>query len=1181
MPIVPVPTTLVAPKPAFVVLDLIVNCSPESCVSGCDNRAYCDPGGYGDYAEHSKCPLNVCCSKYGYCGITEEFCGDKKVKRPSADFNGYTPLNKIVGYYEGWSRGRKCHTFFPEQIPLGIYTHLNYAFATIDPDTFEVKLASPTEEKLVRRLARLKTQDPDLKVFIAIGGWAYNDPGPTQTTFSDLAASQDAQKKFFRSLISFLSTFNLEGVDIDWEYPGPDDIVERGGRQEDFKNFPVFLQRLKQALKSAGGRDGLTITLPASYWFLQHFDVVKLEKYVDFFNMMTYDLHGAWDRGNKWLGPYLNAHTNLTEIQDAMDLLWRNNIPSKKVILGTGFYGRAFTATSKSCMEPGCTYESAANKGPCSNENGILLNSEIVDIIEEKGLKPKLYKEAGVKVVHWDNQWVAYDDEETLELKAQFALGQALGGVMVWAVSHDTPDRRFTNAFYTRTINRHGMTSKTITNSSEFVEVRKTIDQCKWTNCGQTCPSGWLPAQRSDKNAKKLELMVDGTGCDGSLHTLCCPESSMPTCGWYIHTNSFCDYHCPDGMVEVGSTQGGCHSGYQAACCGLKWNGEVRHSMDVWGQCLWASEPPNCGDICPARYISPQLESTSGSGAVKCTKTSRKYCCQEQKGNQWGDGKWSWLDPDLFYQDKNKPDECISDCDWSDYRLAMQRSGPCQDKPGAMSFCAPNLHYDSEWKERQNVTDLKDALHHFFESPTCPNPSGVLAARATTESKAEDVANYVFLYILQEMYHNSDTLANYIKYWNEAIKEFYPNLLFPGLREKLAETYENIFALDLEQFADNFLCYLKSFNDFFSAKPALTCGISNPCDSEDSDCDNDEWDDPCLLETSSLEKRAPRRSYCVTWPNGQGADGETTMRSGYYDSSSELPADSPVRARAVVYRNFADCADSEVIMVTIRTGNIFNGRVVHNEHETELNTEPRFLSDIAHGRLDDNTPNAYPPIPAGFLADGWLNAEVINTRTWGYPVGGHRTDPNNRELEIPSVRIYEAYGSRRNTDNFFLLDAYLNFLKNRCWMWRRWNRGPLADSSMQRYIDNIADPDQALWRLRSVISVYRYLNAEEVRRGLRAQYRDIGNERWTINQAWNVQYPTQAFDIRPYWPRWFQNHIQGMIRTSTAFMNRWLDAMDAQWRDRTGQLADRVNEDIARLRRQVDNGAIDIRIDDF
>jgi GH18 family chitinase len=151
----------------------------------------------------------------------------------------------------------------------------------------------------------------------------------SQTTFSDLAASEEAQKKFFRSLISFLSTYNLDGVDIDWEYPGPHDIVDRGGREEDFENFPIFLRRLKQALKSTRGRDGVTITLPASYRFLQRFDVVGLEKNVDFFNM-SYDLHGAWDKDNKWLGPYLNAHTNLTETGTALDLLWRNKIPSTR-----------------------------------------------------------------------------------------------------------------------------------------------------------------------------------------------------------------------------------------------------------------------------------------------------------------------------------------------------------------------------------------------------------------------------------------------------------------------------------------------------------------------------------------------------------------------------------------------------------------------------------------------------------------------------------------------------------------------------------------------------------------------------------------------------------------------------------------------------------------------------------
>lgn len=70
---------------------------------------------------------------------------------------------------------------------------------------------------------------------------------------------------------------------------------------------------------------------------------------------MSYDMHGVWDIPNKWTGPYLNAHTNLTEIKDGLDLLWRNKIPPEKVTMGLAFYGRGFTANSPSCMTPGCS----------------------------------------------------------------------------------------------------------------------------------------------------------------------------------------------------------------------------------------------------------------------------------------------------------------------------------------------------------------------------------------------------------------------------------------------------------------------------------------------------------------------------------------------------------------------------------------------------------------------------------------------------------------------------------------------------------------------------------------------------------------------------------------------------------------------------------------------------------
>jgi chitinase len=111
-----------------------------------------------------------------------------------------------------------------------------------------------------------------------------NDPDqPTATTFSDLAGSTANQANFFESLISFMSTYGFDGVDIDWEYPV---APERSGRPEDFANYPMFLQNLRDAFNNAGKTWGLTITMPSSFWYLQNFDIVALEQVVDWFNMM-------------------------------------------------------------------------------------------------------------------------------------------------------------------------------------------------------------------------------------------------------------------------------------------------------------------------------------------------------------------------------------------------------------------------------------------------------------------------------------------------------------------------------------------------------------------------------------------------------------------------------------------------------------------------------------------------------------------------------------------------------------------------------------------------------------------------------------------------------------------------------------------------------------------------------
>ncbi|CAN9352610.1 unnamed protein product [Alternaria alternata] len=502
---------------------------------------------------------------------TEDFCGDKKVDHKVCSKNNGNA--RIVGYYEGWAPNRPCNVFWPEDIPIGLYTHINFAFATIDPKTFKVAPSSKTDVDLYKRLMLHKQKDPGLKVFIAIGGWTFNDPGPTATTFSDLAASVPRQKTFIDSLLSFMSTYGFDGLDLDWEYPVAED---RSGREVDFDNFPKFMSRLKQALTSAS--KGLTITLPASYWYLQHFDLVNLEKSVDWFNIMSYDLHGTWDKGNKWTGNVLNPHTNLTEIDAALDLLWRNDVDPTKVVMGVAFYGRAFSATSESCLEPGCTYESGGQKGKCSREVGILLNSEIDDMVTANAGSVTLYKKEAAKVATWGNQWISYDDEETLQMKSEYAQTLCLGGLMVWAISHDTKDRKYNKAL-AKVTNRKISMAQPMEDGSDnaYDYINVPHSQCKWTNCGErgtggsVCKANWTTIWTHEAYFESRKYCYDTSD----------KKETFSDCRWYNNIGfspsgapkKFCRSGCPSDRVRVGMdpnsedcyNEGG--GGAKSQCC--------------------------------------------------------------------------------------------------------------------------------------------------------------------------------------------------------------------------------------------------------------------------------------------------------------------------------------------------------------------------------------------------------------------------------------------------------------------------------------------------------------------------------------------------------------------------------------------------------------------------------------
>jgi chitinase len=162
------------------------------------------------------------------------------------------------------------------------YTHLVYSFAKVS-ENLEMIPWNTSDAAEYLEFNKLKDTYPGLKTMIAIGGWTHNDPGPLQSRFSDVSATEAARKNFASTTVSFLRQYGFDGLDLDWEYPAASD---RGGRPEDRQNYVLLCMELKAAFDAAPEKFELTMATPLSPWYSQGFDFIGLSQHVDWFNLM-------------------------------------------------------------------------------------------------------------------------------------------------------------------------------------------------------------------------------------------------------------------------------------------------------------------------------------------------------------------------------------------------------------------------------------------------------------------------------------------------------------------------------------------------------------------------------------------------------------------------------------------------------------------------------------------------------------------------------------------------------------------------------------------------------------------------------------------------------------------------------------------------------------------------------
>jgi chitinase len=431
-------------------------------------------------------------------------------------------------------------------------------------------------------------------------GWSFNDETntpSTRTAFSDMASTSANRKAFIDSLMRFMLVYGFDGADIDWEYPGADD---RGGRPEDTANFVLLVMEMKKAFK---GRYGISVTLPASFWYLQNYDVKGMEPHIDWFNVMTYDIHGVWDRENRFTGPYVRPHTNLTEIDEGLSLLWRAGISSGNVVLGLGWYGRSFKLTSASCTTPGCLFSEGAAPGECTRTSGVLSNAEIDRIIDQHSLTPTYDDEAGVNWITWDgDQWVSYDNEKSFSRKIEYANSLGLGGTMIWAIDQASSTGKTTDDYLggifleqKSTFNGRGpsLSRKSLQEESFESDAQQ---QCYTSFCGKDCAAGYSPVSTMRGRVGDLGA---ATACTGKeVQSLCCASTIfLGRCRWsgWRGEGLSCQAGCVDGETEL------------ATNTNHYYNYPEQHFLeDQW--CAGGSQSYCCNNVRPSPVLAADVD---------------------------------------------------------------------------------------------------------------------------------------------------------------------------------------------------------------------------------------------------------------------------------------------------------------------------------------------------------------------------------------------------------------------------------------------------------------------------------------------------------------------------------------------------------------------------------------------
>ncbi|XP_038418315.1 oviduct-specific glycoprotein isoform X1 [Canis lupus familiaris] len=339
--------------------------------------------------------------------------------------------HKLVCYFASWAQSRPGPaSVLPHDLDPFLCTHLIFAFATMENNQI-VAMTSQKGKIVYPEFNKLKERNRELRTLLSIGGWDFGT-----SKFTTMLSTLSNRKKFINSVILLLRTYNFDGLDLFFLYPGL-----RGSPMSDRRTFLLLIKELLFAFQNEVKLDTrprllLSAAVSGDPYIIQiAYDVHLLGKLLDFINVLSYDFHGSWEKFTGHNSPLFSLPGDPSSSAYAMNYWRKLGAPPEKLLMGFPTYGRTYHLLKASKNGLQAKAVGPASPGMYTKHPGFLAYYEICSFLQRATKRWIDFQQ--VPYAYKGKVWVGYDDANSFSSKAMFIKEEHFGGAMVWTLDLD------------------------------------------------------------------------------------------------------------------------------------------------------------------------------------------------------------------------------------------------------------------------------------------------------------------------------------------------------------------------------------------------------------------------------------------------------------------------------------------------------------------------------------------------------------------------------------------------------------------------------------------------------------------------------------------------------------------------------------------------------------------------